>query len=124
MRVALIIIGCAVVIWILLVYLSFYWPPCIRAVRYFAYTLFAIGGLNFASFFIIALFIGGDAVGNPPEDGRYYVSEHGRRTEVSRSVYDYSLFHAHSVWGTHPLIAFGAYILYCEDRKRKPRPAA
>jgi len=124
MRIPLIIVACGVVIWIVLVYLSFYWSPCIRAVRYFAYTLFIIGALNFASFFIIALFIGGDAVGNPPLDGRYYVSEHGRRTEVSRSVYEYSLFHARSVWGTHALIFFGAFILYCKDEDRKRMPAA
>ena len=124
MRIALIIIGCAVLIWIVLVYLSFYWSPCTRVVRYFAYTLFVIGMLNYASFVIIAFFIGGDAVRNPPEDGRYYVSEHGRRTQVSRSVYEYSLFHAHSVWGTHPLIVFGAYMLYGEKQKRRPKPAA
>jgi hypothetical protein len=124
MRVPLIIVGCGVLIWIVLVYLSFYWPSCIRAVNYFAYTLFIIGMLNFASFVIIGLFIGGDAVGNQPTDGRYYVSEHGRRTEVSRSIYEYSQFHARSVWGTHPLIFFGAYILYCEGKERKPKPDA
>ena len=92
--------------------------------KYFAYTLVVIGVLNFASFWIIAVVIGGDAVSNAPVDGRYYVSEHGRRTEVSRSVYDYSLFHARSVWVTHPLAFFGGYLLYCEDKKRKAKPAA
>ena len=124
MRIPLIIVGCGVVIWIVLVYLSFYSLQCRRAVRYYANTLFIIGALNFAGFFIIALFIGGNAVGNPPLDGRYYVSEHGRRTEVSRSVYEYSLFHAHSVWGTHALILLAAFILHCEDENRKRIPAA
>jgi len=124
MRLALSIVGCGVAAWIVLVYLSLYSPRCKPAIRYFANALFVIGIVNFVSFFIVALCIGGDAVGNPPQDGRYYVSEHGRRTEVSRSVYEYSLFHAHSVWGTHALIALAAYIWYCEDRKRRPQAAA
>jgi hypothetical protein len=92
--------------------------------KYFAYTLVGIGILNFASFWIVAVIIGGDAVSNPPQDGRYYVSEHGHRTEVSRSVYEYSLFHARSVWVTHPLAFLGGYLLYSEDKKRKAKAAA
>jgi hypothetical protein len=91
--------------------------------KYFAYTLVVVGVLNFASFWVIALIVGGDAVGNPPQDGRYFVSEHGRRTEVSRSVYEYSLFHARSVWVTHPLALLGGVLLYCEDQKRKAKIA-
>ena len=124
MRVSLIIIGSAVFIWILLVYLSFYWPSCTRAVRFYAYTLIAVGILNFTSFWAISLVIGGDAVGNAPENGRYYVSEHGRRTQVSQAVYQYSLFHAHSVWGTHPLALLAGLILMSEDKKRNLKPAA
>jgi hypothetical protein len=92
--------------------------------KYFGYTLFMIGVVNFASFWIIAVIIGGDAVGSGPVDGRYYVSEHGRRTEVSRSVFEYSWYHARSVWVTHPLAAFGWYLVYCEVKKRKSKPAA
>ena len=92
--------------------------------KYFACILVAVGILNFVSFFIIALIIGGDAVSNPPQDGRYYVSEHGHRTEVSHAVYEYSLFHAHSVWVTHPLAMLGVFLLNCEEKKRKIKPAS
>jgi len=90
----------------------------------FAYTLVAIGILNFASFIIVALAIGGDAVNGKTEGGRYYLSEHGRDTEVSRSVFEYSRFHVYSVWVTHPLAMFGGYLLYCEKKKQKAKPAA
>ena len=123
MRLTLSIVSCGVAVWIALVYLSLFSPRCKPLIRNFANALFAIGIANFVGFVVVALCIGGDAVGNPPRDGRYYVSEHGRRTEVSRSVYEYSLIHAHSVWGTHALIAFGAFILYCEDRERKAKAA-
>ena len=92
--------------------------------KYFGYTLFAIGIVNFASFWIIAVIIGGVAVGSGAVDGRYFVSEHGHRTEVSRSVFEYSWYHARSVWVTHPLALFGSYLVYCEDKKRKSKPAA
>ena len=54
----------------------------------------------------------------------YHVSEHGRQTKVSRSVFEYSWYHARSVWVTHPLAAFGWYLVYNEDKKRKSKPAA
>jgi len=92
--------------------------------KYLAYTLVAIGILNFISFCIVAGVIGGDAVNGKTEGGRYYVSEHGHDTEVSRSVFEYSRFHAHSVWVTHPLAMVGILILYMEHEKRKSRPAA
>jgi hypothetical protein len=92
--------------------------------KYFAYTLFAIGILNFTSFFIISLVIGGDAVNGKTEGGKYYVSEHGHDTEVSRSVFDYSRFHAHSVWVTHPLAFVGVLLLCREHEKRKTKQAA
>ena len=91
--------------------------------KYFAYTLFLIGILNFASFFIIALVIGGDAVNGKVENGKYYVSEHGRDTEVSRSVFEYSRFHAHFVWVTHPLALIGILFLYCEHEKQNTKSA-
>jgi hypothetical protein len=122
MNICLIILGCVVLLWLSLVYSTFYWPPCILALKYFAGALIAVAILNFVSFVVGALIIGGDAASNPSIDGRYYVSEHGRRTEVSHSVYKYSLFHAHSVWLTHPLGLFGFYILYCENKKRKEKP--
>jgi len=97
---------------------------CPHAMKYIAYTLVVIGIVNFASFGIIAGVIGGDAVNGKTAGGRYYVSEHGHDTEVSRSVFEYSRFHAHSVWVTHPLAMVGIFLLYCEHEKRKARTAA
>ncbi len=92
--------------------------------KYFAYMLVVIGILNFISFWIVAGVIGGDAVNGKTVGGRYYVSDHGHDTEVSRSVFDYCRFHAHSVWVTHPLAMVGVLILYGEHEKRKSKPAA
>jgi len=92
--------------------------------KYFGYTLFLFGFLNFTGFWIVAVIIGGDAVGHGPVDGRYFVSSHGRRTEVSRSVYEYSWYHARSTWVTHPLMAVGWYLVYRENKKRKSQASA
>ncbi len=87
--------------------------------KYFACTLIAIGILNFVSFCIVAEVIGGDAINGRIDGGRYFVSEHGHDTEVSRSVFEYSRFHAHSVWVTHPLVFVGFLILYGAHEQRK-----
>src|SRR5262245_59246577 len=94
------------------------------AMKHFGHTLFVIGFLNFTVFWIVAVIIGGAAVGHGPVDGKYFVSWHGHRTEVSRSVYEYSWYHTRSTWVTHPLAAFGWYLIYCEDKKRKAKATA
>ena len=48
-------------------------------------------GLNFVVFFIVALVIGGDAVNGKVVAGHFYLSDHGKPTEVSEAVYTYSL---------------------------------
>jgi hypothetical protein len=95
-----------------------------HTMKYFAFTLIAIGILNFLSFCIIAMSIGGDAVDGRIDGGRYFVSAHGRDTEVSRSAFEYSRFHARSVWVTHPLAFCGFVLLFAEHEKRKARPSA
>ena len=40
------------------------------------------------------------------EDGRYYLTDHGRRTKVSRQVWAYSRVHRRSVDITHPIGMF------------------
>lgn len=66
-------------------------------------TIFFLGLANFAMFLIGAVILGGDAVSGKVEDGHYYLSNHGRLTEVSRGAYIYSRTHTLSVWVTHPL---------------------
>ena len=124
MNVVLIILVCVALIWLVPVYLSFFLPSFrgLHSLKHLGSILVVVGILNFMSFFVISMFIGGDAVGNPPVDGRYNVSEHGHRTEVSRRVYEYSLIHARSVWVTHPLAFVGAMMFYDENETRKRKP--
>ena len=64
---------------------------------------FLVGILNFAVFWIAAVYLGGDAVSGKVVDGHYFLSNHGHLTEVSRAVFTYSQYHVRSVFVTHPL---------------------
>jgi hypothetical protein len=88
-----------------------------------AQTLMVIALLNFFSFMIVASILGGDAVNGRTDGQRYYLGSHGHYTEVSRSVFEYSKFHTHSVWFTHSLAFVGAAI-YFWVRKRGSSHAA
>lgn len=54
--------------------------------------------LNFVGYVTAAIVLGGDAINGYAESGRYYLAMHGRLTEVSRSVYDYSRWHTYVLW--------------------------
>lgn len=54
--------------------------------------------VNFVTFFVIAIRIGGDAMNGHEAGGRYYLADHGTLTEVSRQVFLYSEIHFISVW--------------------------
>ncbi len=71
---------------------------------------FAIGAANFLTFTIIAERLGGDAANGKEEAGHYFLAEHGSLTEVSKSIFDYSRFHAYSVWITHRLAIIGIVV--------------
>lgn len=73
--------------------------------------------LNFASFVLIALANGGDAVNGKEEGGKYFVADHGRYTEVSKEFFQYSRIHIYSLLITHPAALIGAF--WCASR-RKP----
>lgn len=73
--------------------------------------ILAFALVNFSLFFIISLFIGGDAVNGQEEAGRYYLANHGTLTEVNYFVFMYSRIHVYSVFITHPL-AMLAVIVY------------
>lgn len=92
--------------------------------KYLAFSLVAIGILNFACYVAISLALGGDAVNGKIENGHFYLGEHGHFTEVSSSVYGYSRIHTHSVWITHPLAFVGGFLLYREEQKSKRKSAA
>jgi hypothetical protein len=78
-----------------------------------------LGAVNFAGFSIGTLYLGGDAVNGSAVGGHYFLSNHGHLTEVSRSIFTYSKWHARSVWFTHPIAMLCAWRL-----SRPPKPAA
>jgi hypothetical protein len=70
--------------------------------------IFALAIVNFATFIAAAMALGGDAINGTSRDGLYYLAQHGVYTEVSHSVFRYSLVHTLSMFVTHPLaIAVG-----------------
>lgn len=68
-------------------------------------TLFLGGFLNFLAFSSISMAIGGSA--DAIENGHYFVSSHGKRTEVSKDRWLFVFYHERSVRITHPLGAIG-----------------
>ncbi len=72
-------------------------------------TLFVTALLNFAVFWVVAVCLGGDAVNGRIQDGHFYLANHGKYTEVSERVFDYSRWHVYSTWITHPLAFVAAY---------------
>jgi hypothetical protein len=85
------------------------------------HVLFTVAIVNFLIFFLMALSIGGDAVNGKVEGGKYYVANHGKYTEVSKTVFTYSRFHCYSVWVTHPvgILAMIAWSMAKRNRKDK-----
>jgi hypothetical protein len=78
--------------------------------------------LNFAIFFVVAQFIGGDAVNGFARDGHYYLNNKGHFTEVSRSVFMYSKWHVYSLFITHPLGIVSALLLFKTPLGQKDAP--
>jgi hypothetical protein len=88
--------------------------------------VYAIWLLNFISFLVGAATIGGDAVNGKAEAGRFYVSDHGKLTEVSRAVFTYSRFHCYATWMTHAMavicaLLFGPIQGSDKSSDKKPR---
>jgi hypothetical protein len=82
--------------------------------------VFIVAILNFASFWIIGVLNGGDAINGKEEGGKYFLNSHGHYTAVSKTFFDYSAFHALTVLVTHMAAFFGAFWLY----SRKPTAPA
>jgi hypothetical protein len=70
----------------------------------------AIG--NFVGFAIMSHVLGGDALNGRIEDGRYFLNQNGRLTEVSQAVFEYSRWHARSLFVTHPLAIVAGIVAY------------
>jgi hypothetical protein len=77
--------------------------------------------VNFLVFFVMAIYLGGDALSGKIANGHYYLASHGRYTEVSAAVFTYSKWHTSSVILTHSL-AFIAAFLATRRARRSQTP--
>jgi hypothetical protein len=82
-------------------------------------TIFFAGVANFAVFFVVAIVIGGDAVNGCARNGHYFVASHGRYTEVSRTVFNYSRWHVYSVFVTQTAAIIAAIFYQTQKRISK-----
>lgn len=62
------------------------------------------GVASFALFFASTLYFGGEALSGHQAGGRYFLSNEGKLTEVSRAVFQFSWWQTISVFITHPLV--------------------
>jgi len=65
------------------------------------FPLLTVALVNFFLFAAVATYVGGDVINGKSNNGHYYLSSHGKMTEVSRALYIYSVIHATSVFVTH-----------------------
>ncbi|HSI13831.1 MAG TPA: hypothetical protein VK961_17430 [Chthoniobacter sp.] len=84
--------------------------------------VFVVAVVNFVAFLIGAAKLGGDAVNGKIQDGRYYVADHGKLTEVSHAAFNYSRIHCYSIFVTHPLALFFGLMYFTQIRQRKESP--
>jgi hypothetical protein len=73
---------------------------------------------NFVLYAFIASWLGGDAFNGHSSGGHYYLAMHGHLTEVSRTAFEYSL------WHTYVLIAHFIVVGVVQWRSRKRLAAA
>ena len=79
--------------------------------------LFFLGVLNFFVFFVESLRLGGDALNGYRQDGHWFLGAHGQYREVTEYVWNWSRFHAMSLFVTHPLAILAAWMA-ARERKR------
>lgn len=88
--------------------------------------LFAVAIMNFLAFSVHTSHLGGSADSSRRVKGRYYVSAHGKYTEVTEP--QWRAVHAHeiTVYVTHPvgLIVGGALLVYAQRHRGKAKPDA
>jgi hypothetical protein len=80
--------------------------------------LFVIGIVNFVVSMLIYHKLGGDAFGGYVKDGHYFVGDHGRYTETTKTVWAYCRYHTMSVIGTHAVAIASAVLLACRVGQR------
>jgi len=57
-----------------------------------------IAGINFICFLGGTVFLGGDALSGRIENGLFFLSSHGKLTEVTQGIFNYSKYHALSIF--------------------------
>jgi hypothetical protein len=67
-------------------------------------SVFALAVLNFAVFWVLAVYLA--------QNGHFYLMSHGQYTEVTERVFNYSRWHVYSLWFTHPLAFIAGYWYY------------
>lgn len=67
--------------------------------------------INIAVYVTVAGYLGGDAINGRVDDGRYFLGSHGKYTEVSRAVFDYSRIHTYTVWATCALLVLAMLVV-------------
>ena len=67
-----------------------------------AYAIGVIAVADFVSFIAGVWYFGGDALNGHQAAGHYFLSNQGQLTEVSRAVFEYSRWHALSLFVTFP----------------------
>lgn len=72
---------------------------------------YALGISIILFFFIFSFFIGGDAVNGYCEAGKYFVSNHGNITEVSKAIWIVSKVSVILAWIFIPLTPLGAFAI-------------
>jgi hypothetical protein len=76
--------------------------------------VFLFGMANFGTFWIVTMTIGGSA--DKVENGHYYVSNHGRFTEVSPAAWSFVYYLERSLWITHPLTVLAIFYIAFSQR--------
>jgi hypothetical protein len=89
-----------------------------RRAEYLAVAFFYLAVVNFIVFWAIDSRLGGDAFNGQRTGDRYFLSQGGRLTEVSRGVFRYSQVHIASVLVTFPGAMVAAWYV---SRKRSSR---
>jgi hypothetical protein len=75
---------------------------------------------NFVAFGVGSIIIGGSSANGYKKEGRFFVTDHGKDTEVTEQTWNYSLWHSRSLILTHPLAMALLLILGVKwDQKRK-----
>lgn len=95
-------------------------PKLLTSSRYRALWLaIALCFLNFATFVVVAYFLGGDAESGKVVDGNFFLGYKGKFTEVSEGVYTYSLWHIRSLAATFPLFFIAMFFVRAEEDRRR-----